>query len=96
MNRGLVLGGCGGGLLVEFVGEVGVEAFHEMAVGVHGDDDGAVSESDWMALGWAPWAMRRAAWVCRRSWYRSGRPTEVSTAGCQNRYRHDDARTHEP
>ena len=41
MNRGLVLGGCGGGLFVEFVGEVGVEAFHEMAVGVHGDDDGA-------------------------------------------------------
>ncbi len=45
MNRGLVLGGRGGGLLVEFVGEVGVEAFYEMAVGVHGDDDGTVSES---------------------------------------------------
>ena len=53
-------------MLVEFVGEVGevgVEAFYEMAVGVHGDDDGTVSESGWMALGWAPWAMRRAAWV---------------------------------
>ncbi len=52
MNRGLVLGGCGGGLFVEFVGEVGVEAFDEMAVGVHGDDDGAVSESGRSYVRW--------------------------------------------
>ncbi len=55
MNRGLVLGGCGGGLFVEFVGEVGVEAFHEMAVGVHGDDDGAVSESGLDGFGVGSW-----------------------------------------
>jgi len=41
-----------------------------------------------MALGWAPWAIRRAAQVCLKSWMRRllGRPS-ARTAGCQMRRR---------
>ena len=68
---------------VEAVGGDFVEAVEEVSVYV---EDGAYL--GWprraaIVLGCSPWVMRRALWLCLRSWNRHGSPIELLTAGSQ-------------
>ena len=69
------------------MGGVAVAAFVEVPVDVEDGLDARVSQAGGDDGRGAPWAMRRATWLWRRSWNRMGWATESATAGSQKRLR---------